>query len=99
MNNVTHRLLLLVYQEEVWIDSCKFWLIQRKPRKSLLGAGGCSASGKYQYVSGTWKARASLAGPAGQYTSAGQAPEEVQDAVAYIEYTQVFNSLGETLQN
>ena len=59
-----------------------------------IGAGGSSASGKYQYVSGTWKARASLYGPAGQYTSAGQAPEEVQDAVAYIEYTQVFNSLG-----
>lgn len=55
-------------------------------------AGTSSASGKYQYINSTWKARAALYGPSGQYSRAKDAPEEVQDAVAYIEYAQKFNS-------
>lgn len=52
-----------------------------------------TASGKYQYINGTWRARESLYGPSGQYSRALLAPEEVQDAVAYIEYTQKFREL------
>lgn len=60
-------------------------------------SGSSSASGKYQYINSTWKARASLYGPSGQYARAADAPEEVQDAVAYIEYTQQFKSLNSDL--
>jgi hypothetical protein len=57
-------------------------------------SGASTASGKYQYINSTWQARASLYGPAGQYPRAKLAPESVQDAVAYIEYTQKFRDLG-----
>lgn len=49
-----------------------------------------SASGKYQYIDGTWRARRSIYPPSGQYAHAKDAPEAVQDAVAYIEYSQKF---------
>lgn len=55
-------------------------------------APGSTATGKYQYIDSTWASRKQLYGPAGQYHSAYQAPEEVQDAVAFIEYTQVLNT-------
>lgn len=47
-----------------------------------------SAAGKYQYLTSTWKARFDLYPPASDYPTADRAPEEVQDAVAYIEYAQ-----------
>ncbi len=56
-----------------------------------------SASGKYQYIDGTWKARSSIYGPSRSYARAYLAPEEVQDAVAYIEYTQKFKDLSNDL--
>ncbi len=52
------------------------------------------ASGKYQYLNSTWQSRVDIYGPAGQYKRAKDAPEAVQDAVAYIEYTQKFKDLG-----
>jgi hypothetical protein len=55
-------------------------------------AGTSSASGKYQYINSTWKARAKIYGPSGQYARAKDAPEEVQDAVAFIEYAEKFNN-------
>lgn len=54
---------------------------------------GSSASGKYQYISSTWLARADIYGPANQYATAAAAPEAVQDAVAYIEYAKKFAQL------
>lgn len=52
-----------------------------------------SASGKYQYIDGTWRARKTIYPPSGQYARASAAPEAVQDAVAYIEYSQKFVDL------
>lgn len=49
---------------------------------------GSSARGKYQYLTDTWRARYTLYPPAKSYSTADQAPEAVQDAVAYIEYAQ-----------
>lgn len=56
-------------------------------------AAGSTASGKYQYIDGTWQGRKSIYGPAAQYSRAKDAPEPVQDAVAYIEYAQKFDQL------
>lgn len=50
-------------------------------------ASGSTASGKYQYIDGTWQSRKSSYPPSGDYTHAANAPEPIQDAVAYIEYT------------
>lgn len=51
-------------------------------------AATSSASGKYQYIDGTWRSRASLYSEVSKYAHAKDAPEEVQDAVAYLEYTE-----------
>jgi hypothetical protein len=57
--------------------------------------GRNAATGKYQYIPTTW---VSSSGenypPATKYTIAADAPEAVQDAVAYIEYTKKLASLG-----
>lgn len=45
-----------------------------------------SARGKYQYVTGTWQSVRGLYKPAEKYATADKAPEEIQDAVVYIEY-------------
>lgn len=63
----------------------------------LAESGASSASGKYQYIDSTWRARESLYGPSGAYSRAKLAPEAVQDAVAYIEYTQKFKNMGNDL--
>lgn len=53
--------------------------------------GESSASGKYQYVIGTWRSNAQkYYPPALEYREARDAPENVQDALVYIEYTDVF---------
>lgn len=65
----------------------------------LAESGSSSASGKYQYIDSTWRSRVSIYGPAGDYQRASQAPEEVQDAVAYIEYTQKFRDMDNDLFN
>lgn len=47
-----------------------------------------SAAGKYQYLTSTWASRYDLYPPASKYSTADQAPENIQDAVVYIEYAQ-----------
>lgn len=57
-----------------------------------------TASGKYQYLDGTWQDRGRrLYGPAQQYERAYLAPEEVQDAVTYIEYAVKFKDFNNDL--
>lgn len=60
-----------------------------------------SASGKYQYIDGTWRSRVSGDGaiypPGNIYSRAKDAPEAVQDAVAYIEYSKKFKEFNEDL--
>jgi N-acetylmuramoyl-L-alanine amidase len=57
----------------------------------VLGTSGTGAQGKFQYIDSTWQSSAkSYYPPAEQYTSANSAPEPVQDAVAYLEYTAKF---------
>lgn len=51
-----------------------------------------SASGKYQYLDGTWRARVSLYSEVSKYPRAKDAPEAVQDAVAYLEYMEKINT-------
>jgi len=54
----------------------------------VIGTSGTGAKGKFQYMDGTWKASAeAYYPPAAKYASANDAPEAVQDAVAYLEYT------------
>lgn len=61
-------------------------------------SGSSTASGKYQYINGTWKSSAkTYYPPAQQYARASDAPEEVQDAVAYLEYTKKFRDLNSDL--
>lgn len=56
-------------------------------------AGTSSASGKYQYITSTWRSSAgTYYRPALDYSRALFAPEAVQDAVAYIEYTVKFKT-------
>jgi hypothetical protein len=47
-----------------------------------------SASGKYQYLDGTWQARKSYYSEVSKYPRAKDAPEAVQDGVAYLEYSE-----------
>ena len=59
----------------------------------VTGDSGTGARGKYQYIDSTWKAHAALYyPPASKYANANLAPEEYQDAVAYIEYSAKFKS-------
>jgi len=57
-------------------------------------ASGSTASGKYQYTDDTWKAVTDLYPPAKAYARSKDAPEEMQDAVAYIEYTGKFKKFN-----
>lgn len=56
-----------------------------------------TASGKYQYLNSTWRSRYAIYGPASDYSRAKDAPEEVQDAVAYIEYAKKFQDYDNDL--
>jgi hypothetical protein len=57
------------------------------------GDSGTGARGKYQYIDSTWHAHAKqYYPPADKYANANEAPEEVQDALAYIEYSSKFKS-------
>lgn len=68
-----------------------------------------SASGKYQYIDSTWHgltydnpstpAKEGIYPPASKYAHAKDAPEAIQDAVAYIEYTKKFADLGNSIFN
>lgn len=50
--------------------------------------GGSDAKGKYQYIDSTWHLAAKAYYPPGDaYANANAAPEEIQDAVVYIEYS------------
>lgn len=54
-----------------------------------------SASGKYQYLTGTWRSVGSTYyPPALQYSAAFTAPESMQDALVKIEYTKKSQDLG-----
>jgi len=57
-------------------------------------SGGSSASGKYQYIDSTWQGVTNAYPPAKQYSRAKDAPEEYQDAVAYIEYAAKFKTFN-----
>lgn len=48
-----------------------------------------TASGRYQYLDPTWKSQDAYQ-PARQYARAKDAPVEMQDAVAYIEYSSLY---------
>jgi len=57
----------------------------------VTGDSGTGAKGKYQYLDDTWKESSkNYYPPAMAYANANLAPEEVQDAVAYIEYSHKF---------
>lgn len=57
-----------------------------------------SASGKYQYIDSTWKGHAQeYYPPALQWARAYMAPEPVQDALVYIEYTKKFKDYDSDL--
>lgn len=59
-------------------------------------AGG--ARGKYQYIDSTWKSSAgSYYPPALKYATANVAPESVQDAVTFLEYSKKFKELNNDL--
>ncbi len=67
----------------------------------LADARGSTATGKYQYIYSTWNGDPGqengakyLFPPAIEYAEARDAPEAVQDAVAYIEYSLKFRDLG-----
>ena len=51
---------------------------------------GSTASGKYQYIDSTWQSRKDIYPPSGNFSRASDAPESIQDAVAYIEYSKKF---------
>jgi len=57
-----------------------------------------TASGKYQYLDGTWQTRtqgtSAIYPPAHIYGHAASAPEAMQDAVAYIEYAAKFEEFN-----
>lgn len=54
-----------------------------------------SASGKYQYIDRTWNSVKQAYPPAIPFAHAKEAPEAMQDAVAYIEYATKIRTLGE----
>ncbi len=59
------------------------------------GTSGTGARGKFQYIDSTWHSSAkAYYPPADQYATANDAPEAVQDAVAYLEYAHKYNDLG-----
>ncbi len=68
-------------------------LADQESSGDIHAVSGQGATGKYQYMDGTWQSHATqYYPPATQYKQARDAPEEVQDAVAYIEYTAKFKS-------
>jgi hypothetical protein len=65
----------------------------------VVTADNGGATGKYQYEPGTWASSAkSYYAPAAQFANAKDAPEGVQDAVAYIEYSVKFIQYGGDLK-
>lgn len=70
-------------------------LVEQESGGDIHAQSGTGARGKYQYIDSTWAASAgSYYPPALQYTRASDAPEEVQDAVAYLEYTVKFKKFN-----
>src|SRR6266702_2597158 len=66
-------------------------LAEQESGGNIHAVSGTGARGKYQYIDSTWVAHAALYyPPASKYSNALDAPEEYQDAVAYIEYSAKF---------
>jgi hypothetical protein len=62
---------------------------------NVTGDSGTGARGKYQYIDSTWHSSSQAYYPPGdKYANANLAPEEVQDAVAYIEYSHKFKAFN-----
>lgn len=60
----------------------------------VIGTSVSNAQGKFQYINSTWHSSAkAYYPPADKYASANQAPESVQDAVAYLEYVVKFKKM------
>lgn len=70
-------------------------LAKQESNGNIDAVSGTGAKGKYQYIDSTWAAHAKqYYPPASKYADALAAPEEVQDALAYIEYSAKFKSFN-----
>lgn len=68
-------------------------LAKQESNGNIDAVSGTGAKGKYQYIDSTWRGHASqYYPPASKYPDALAAPEEVQDALTYIEYSAKFKS-------
>lgn len=70
-------------------------LAKQESNGNIKAVSGTGAKGKYQYIDSTWTAHAAqYYPPASKYATALDAPEEYQDAVAYIEYSAKFKAFN-----
>lgn len=70
-------------------------LAKQESNGNIDAVSGTGAKGKYQYIDSTWRGHAAqYYPPASKYPDALAAPEEVQDALTYIEYSAKFKSFN-----
>lgn len=70
-------------------------LAKQESGGNIDAVSGTGAKGKYQYIDSTWRSHADkYYPPAAKYSNALDAPEEIQDALAYIEYSAKFKSFN-----
>lgn len=70
-------------------------LAKQESNGNIKAQSGTGARGKYQYIDSTWHGSAKQNyPPADAYATALDAPEEVQDALAYIEYARKFKQFN-----